>query len=194
MNTTETTRPQKLIPLQKILDARIRILGGESESSVAKDLKISVSTLQDRMERLDEIEASSLPALTVDQRIINETISDHLRPIKLELSTNALEIVRKADKLIKERLDREGDSIGVKDLVKTADSFEGRLARIVPIEELPEAGPVDQQKRRTVINNFVHQNIINQHINKLEKDRLAVNDVGIDNKPIDVVPTPLTTP
>lgn len=175
MKKEQTTKPVKMVPLQKLLDAKIRLLGGESVKDVSKDLNISPNVLDDRLRRIDELSGSTLPALSVERKIISEAISNHLRPIKEELSLNSLEIVRKADEIILNKLNIEGESLELRDVLKASDSHEARLARITGLEEHPEQGSNPIQDRNNRVSIFI-QNMFAGHSDKLSREREIVNE------------------
>lgn len=170
-----TKMPKRKLQIQDLLNAKIRIMSGELIASVAKDLNTSATILQDRVDRLDDISESSLPALSMERRIISETLSEHLKPIKEELSVKAYEIVRRADEIVLNKLNAEGESLELKDVVKVADSYEGRFARITGIEEHPGQGSSGQD-RATRVNVYI-ENMFAAHNKKLSSDRDNINDI-----------------
>jgi hypothetical protein len=179
---SKTITPTKRVPFQSIVDAKIDILSGSSISEASKKHGISKTLLKDRLERIDEVLESDLPALTTERQLISQALSDKLKPIKEELSMKSLEILKKADDIILDRLANAPDDMDTKDVLKASDQHSARLARITGIEEDPGAG-TDPNARAKVINTFV-QNIFHNHTKKLEKDRGRINDTSLT--PIDI--------
>lgn len=184
MPKKQITKPSKKIPFQTIIDAKIDELSGMSKTKISKKHKIAPAILKDRLERIDNVLESTLPSLSVERKLISEALSDKLRPIKEELSLKSLEIVRKADNIIYERLTSNPDDVDTKDVLKASEMHASRLARITGIEEDPTAG-YDPNARSRVVNTFV-QNIFNNHNKILETERDAVNDTT--PTPIEVEP------
>lgn len=172
----ETTTPNKIIPFQTILDARIDILAGMSPTAAAKKNGLSVKVMQDRLARIDEITTSNLPALSTDQKIISEALSDKMKPIKEELSLKSLEIVREADKIILDRLKTQPEEVSTKDVLRASESHSGRFARITGFEEDPTAGNNGDEKIRIKNVNVFIDNTFKNHREKLEHERTKVND------------------
>lgn len=163
-----------------IVEAYIRYLGGEALSKIGKDLKLSQDVLEDRFKRLDLASNSKLPSLSMERQLINEVLSDKLKPIKEELSVRAVEILREADDIIITKLRNERDSLKLSDLVKAADSYEGRLARITGLEEDPSQGP-DRNDRNNRVNIFIKE-LFPNHSDKLDNDRKKVNDIVVEGE------------
>lgn len=171
--------PAKLIPFQKILDAKIAILNGKSEAQAAKELSLTVLTMRDRIARLDEVMSSNTPALTVERQIISEALSDKLKPIKEELSLKSLEIIRKADQIVLERLQLSPEDVSTKDVLRAAEQHSQRLARITGLEEAPEVDPASAAiDRAKTINVFVNTTFKN-HLDKLKDERKTTNTVDL---------------
>lgn len=183
MPKTPTVKPNKKVPFQTIIDAKIDEISGMSQKKISKKHKIAPTILKDRLERIDNVLESRLPALSVERQIISEALSEKLKPIKEELSLKSLEIIRKADEIIYQRLTTEPDEITTKDVLRASDIHSSRLARITGIEEDPGAG-TDPNARAKIVNTYV-QNIFNNHAKNLEQERLSVNDT---------TPTPVDTP
>jgi len=182
MPKTSSIKPKKKIPFQTIIDAKIDEISGMNQKKIAKKHKIAPTILKDRLERIDSVLNSSLPALSVERQLISEALSEKLKPIKEELSLKSLEIIRKADDIIYQRLVTEPDEMKTADILKASDQYSSRFARITGMEEAPNAGS-DPNARTRVVNTFV-QNIFNNHAKNLEQERLNVNDT---------TPTPIDT-
>lgn len=162
--------PQKKIPLQSILDAKVDYLSGMTIKEVSSKHKISVSVLKDRFSRIDEISESNLPALSMERKIISDALSNHLKPIKEELSMASYEIVKAADSLVLERILNEPEDVSTKDLLRASDSHSQRLARITGMEEDPLAGkPKDPARANIMIQNIFNRilpkNVVNEENN-----------------------------
>jgi len=179
-----STKPNKKVPFQSLIDAKVDILSGMSKAKASKKHGISVKILEDRLERIDNTLESKLPALSVERQLISDALSEKLRPIKEELSMKSLEILRKADEIILNRLQTDAEAMDTKDILKASDQHSSRLARITGMEEDPGAG-TDPNARSKVVNTFV-QNIFHNHTKKLEEDRGKINDTS--PTPIDVEP------
>lgn len=171
--------------LSSLLDANIRVLAGEPKKKVAKDLQLTVPVMEDRLARLEEVSESTLPAIGLERQIISEALSEHLKPIKEALSLKALEIVKRADDLTLEKLNVTpiGD-LKLPDIVKTADSYESRLARITGLEEHPDQGSGQSQDKAKRISIFV-ENMFAGHSEKLAKEREKNNNIKENNKQVE---------
>lgn len=178
-NTSKTSRPKPSLNL--LLDANIRLLAGESIKVVSKDVGLSEHVLKDRLRRINEFKSSTIPALSMDQQIISESLSEHLKPIKESLSLNSLEIVRRADELTLQKLNETPlEDLKLKDLVTTADSHESRLARITGLEDHPDQGANSSKERVNRISVFV-ENMFAGHSEKLKSNNNFENKNNKEN-------------
>lgn len=174
MPPKKPVKPNKIVPFQKIVDAKVDYLSGMSFKKISEKHNLPINILKDRLERIDNVLESNLPALSTERKLISEALSEKLKPIKEELSLKSLEIVRKADEIILNRLLSSPDDVDTKDILKASDQHSSRLARITGLEEDPSAGS-DPNLRSKVVNTYI-QNIFNSHAKNLEEERLKVND------------------
>lgn len=168
--------PNKIIPFQTILDAKIDHISGMTMKEVSIKHNLSITTLEDRFARIDAITSSTLPAITTEQKIISEALSDHLKPIKEQLSLKSLDIIRLADDLVEQKLKNNTEDITIKDAIKASEAFSNRLAHLTGIEEAPAQ---QNNNDKTVVNTYI-QNIFNRLIPE-EKQKEK-------EQPIDITP------
>ncbi len=167
------TKKEK-IKFSTIVQAQAENLIGISDTKLKQKFGISKKKLESTALKLNEIVSSNSPNLTLEKKIISEAISDHLKPIKEELAIKSLEIIRKVDEVLLQRLDtpeiiRTGEMVGVSDI------YSKRLARLTGIEEDPNAGKEPEQRTKNV--NIFVQNIFEEHKKNLEKKRNLINVV-----------------
>lgn len=178
------TKKEK-IKFSTIVAAQAENLIGASDAKLKQKFGISKKKLESTALKLNEIVSSNSPNLTLEKKIISEAISDHLKPIKEELALKSLEIIRKADEVLLQRLDspeiiRTGEMVGVSDV------YSKRLARLTGIEEDPNAGKEPEERSKNV--NIFVQNIFAEHKKNLEKKRNLINvvdNMGITHKSIE---------
>lgn len=169
-------RPNITIPLQTLIDIKAAIIGGATFPQMCREYKIPAKVLEDRLLNLDSLMSSNSPATSLERKIIEETLSDHLKPIKTKLSFNSLEIIDEADKIVLERLKINPNEMSTKDVLRASDVHSKRLARITGLEEDPDAGKDDGAMERVKTVNVFIQNTFKGHSEKLESERLKVND------------------
>lgn len=173
-------RKKKIVPLSVLVDVEIDKIQGMNDVQISKKHNINTGILDNRRAKLGVIVSSTGDTMALERKIISDVISDRLKPIKEELAVKSLEIIRKADNLIGDRLLNEPKGIKMKDLISISDVHSKRLARITGIEEDPGAGD-DSPERARFVNNYT-QNIFNIHDKKLEEERKNVNNTEL--KPI----------
>lgn len=165
----------KPIKLEDLADAYTEYLSGESLAAVCRKYKIPQKAFKDRLGRISAVMDSKVPALAMERKLISDVLSAHLKPIKEELAVKSLSILREADNLVEKKLKEEGTSTDLKDLIKAADSYSNRLARITGIEEFPQVPQDQTADRNQRVNNFV-QNIFINHEQTLDEKRKLINE------------------
>jgi hypothetical protein len=165
------------IKSETIIDAKLDQLAGLSDKEIAAKNGVSPARLNKAILRVDEVMNDKTELFSVERQIIKEAISDRLMPLKEELAIKSLEILRKADIIVSDRLDAP-ELISTKEALKISDTHSRRLARIVGLEEDPNAGGADPEERAKTVNIFV-QNIFKSHNDKLKQERDGVNDTTL---------------
>lgn len=165
------------IPLSVLVEAQADIIGGLPPAQAAKRHGLRPKALEQATERVGLIMSSDSPLMSVERQIISEAITDRLKPIKEELALKSLEIIRKADQELSNRLS-EPETLKTRDILSISDIHSKRLARITGMEEDPNAGGDDPNARTKNVNIFV-KNIFKGHKDKLEKEREQVNDTTL---------------
>ncbi len=163
------------IKFDDLLNAYTEYLAGESLTAVCKKYKMTANAFKDRLGRINAVMESNVPTLAIERKLISDVLTNHLKPLKEEIALKSLSILREADNLVENKLKTEGQSVDLKDLVKTADSYSNRLARITGIEEYPQIPQDNTEDRSKRINNFV-QNIFINHEENLENKRKIINE------------------
>lgn len=169
-------KPNITIPLQTLIDIKARIIGGATFPQMCREYHLPAKVLEDRLLNLDSLISSDSPSTSLERKIIEETLSDHLKPIKTKLSFNSLEIIDEADKIVLERLKTNPDELSTKDVLRASDVHSKRLARITGLEEDPDAGKDNGNLERVKTVNVFIKNTFREHREKLEKERRMVND------------------
>jgi hypothetical protein len=166
---------RKKINFSTIVEAQADSLVGTSNKSLKDKYGVSKRRIDVASQKINEIIGSDSPGLTLERKIISEAITDRLKPIKEELAVKSLEIIRKTDEELLNRLDTP-ELIKTNEMVSISDTFSKRFARLTGIEEDPNGGenPIDSRNKN--VNIFV-QNIINEHKDLLEKKREKINNV-----------------
>lgn len=163
------------IKIETIIEAELDSVAGLTPRQIKEKHGVSARDLNKAKERISEVMDSTLPILSVDRKIISEAITDRLRPIKEDLAVKSLEIIKKADDLIVDRMTSTPEDVKTKDLITISDTHSKRLARIVGIEEDPDGGgDGDPNKRAKNINVFI-ENAFMGHNEKLKRERETIN-------------------
>lgn len=170
----KTPSVSKSIPINTLVEVAVDRIQGLPMSQIAKKHNVSTSFLTKRTGNLSEVMSSTSPTMEFERKIISDAISERLKPIKADLAVKSLEIIKKTDDIVAERLSDDPESIKTKDLISISDTYSRRLARLTGIEESPEE--VDTGASRTKIVNSYVQNIFNSHNKELERERTEVND------------------
>lgn len=182
MKTIQKKEKEK-IKFSTIVEAQADMVIGSSEKELKSKHGLSKKKITTAAAKINSIMASNDPALSLERKIISEAITDRLKPIKEELAVKSLEIVRRADEELLNRLETP-ELVKTNEMISISDTFSKRLSRLTGIEEDPTAGENPENLRSKNVNIFV-QNIINEHKNLLEKKRNKINnvyDVGITNE------------
>ncbi len=159
-----------------IVQAQADVITGSTDKEIKKKYGISKTSLKLKTAKINEIMASDLPETSLEKKIISEAISERLEPIKTELAVKSLEIIRKTDNEIINRLNKAPDLIKSGELINMSDIFSKRLSRLTGLDEDPDAGIDVEKNRNKNINVFV-QNIIRNHDELLEKKRKNINNI-----------------
>jgi len=158
-----------------IIEAQADVLVGATDKEIKDKHGISKASLVKKTAKINEIISSDSQSISLEKKIISEAISDRLAPIKTELATKSLEIIRKTDDEILNRLEKCPELIKEKDLVSMSDTYSKRLSRLTALDEDPDSGrPTDSRVK--VANVFI-QNIFKEHNEMLEKKRKNINVV-----------------
>ena len=163
------------IPFSTIFSAYVDKISGMTNKEISEKYSISQPSITRRIEILTKFMNDNTPALSKEREIISQALSENMKPIKEEIAVKALEIIKKADDLVSEKLTTEGPSLELKDIVKTADSYSSRFARLTGVEDFPALGKDTAQERTKIVNTYV-QNIFNNHDESLDKDREKINN------------------
>jgi hypothetical protein len=163
--------------LSTVVEAQADIITGATNKEIKDRYGVSKSSVALKTAKINEIINSDMSEDSLEKRIITEAISDRLKPIKSELATKSLEIIRKTDDELLYRLENQAGLIDEKVLVNISDTFSKRLSRLVALDEDPNAGiPVDSRNKTT---NVFIQNIFKEHNEMLEKKRNNINKLWI---------------
>lgn len=182
--TSVKESPKKLIPLSSIVQANMDIaILGKTKEEAERTNHLPKGTIENVNAKIGEIITSDDPNMALQRQIISEALTDRLKPIKEELSFKSLELAKKADLIIEERLENRPDMISDKNLLAISDIHSKRLARLTGIEEDPYAGNNDKDERNKTVNIMV-QNIFQGHKERLERERAGINYNPIDIDPI----------
>jgi len=167
-------RPLK--PLSSIVQANIDVLvDGKTPEQAEKDNELPKGTLHRVDVKVGELMQTTDSDHELQRRIISLALTDRLKPIKEDLSVKSLELTQKADNIMGERLESASDKIATKDLIAISDIHSKRLARLTGIEEDSTGGQDDLITRSKTINIMV-QNIFQGHRERLERERITVNN------------------